>query len=66
MLCSPALNATPEMELSPTQREEEKQARLSESPQKSKMMYPQPVPTREPSHKQGSTKPIIHQPTRGM
>ncbi|ELR25749.1 uncharacterized protein ACA1_019010 [Acanthamoeba castellanii str. Neff] len=64
-----SLNAAPDLELTPTQKEEEKLARLSQSPQKEKMCYPQGQPTREkPHHKQGAThsNPVIHQPTRGV
>ena len=63
------MNAAPDLELTPTQKEEEKLARLSQSPQKEKMCYPQGQPTREkPHHKQGAThsNPVIHQPTRGV
>ena len=66
---APGLNAAPDLELTPTQKEEEKLARLSQSPQKEKMCYPQGQPTREkPHHKQGAThsNPVIHQPTRGV
>jgi len=57
------LDAAPELELTTTQKEEVKQARLSESPQKT--VYPQPVPTREKTHKQ-ATRPVIVQPTQGV